>query len=386
MVAGLVVLPMGVVGLLWLSGSGPFRRPSQASPSPAVGVRMRPELAGRAPAVVADPESGKVQLDSDGDGDPDEPWLRDPDGLQPVLPRDCPASGDCVVDFSYRDELLLEDIHTNGGRVWIPAAAQARGGKYPLVVLLHGTDGDEQPDPPHRLFAPPLDLSREFKRAVDRGASVPVLVAAPSQSRDAHNSPTLWTEDGFDLADFITVLDAELKALGGVRVDRRAVSVFGHSGAGCAVSSRERNGLFNVAEHVGALAKLGVVVQILGLMDICFHGYGGGRFLRDALAGTSTRVLAMWVEPETWFSTLDRDLDGFAKGLGVDKPEPCDGTRFESCLGNDQGWWLIKARRAGLQQGPVNPPDDGHLPVHSAITRWFVQEVLRRDFAEETKP
>ena len=42
MVTGLVVLPMGVVGLLWLSGSGPFRRPSQASPSPAVGVRMRP--------------------------------------------------------------------------------------------------------------------------------------------------------------------------------------------------------------------------------------------------------------------------------------------------------------------------------------------------------
>jgi len=380
-------MPLVIVALLWLSGRGPFHSRVPTAPSPVVGVRTRQVLSARAPAVLDDDSNDDMnELDRDGDGLGDEPWLCDPYGLQPVLPRECPIRGDCVIDFSYRDELLLEDIHTNGGRVWIPAAARARGGKIPLVVLLHGTDGDEQPDPPHRLLAPPLDLSLEFKRAVDRGVSVPVLVAAPSQSRDAQSSPTLWTEEGFDLADFVTVLDAELKALGSVRVDHQAVSVLGHSGAGCVVTPRKINGLFNVAENLGTLRKQGIVVPFLGLMDICFYGYGGGHFLRDALAGFSTRVVAMWVEPETWFTTLDRDLDGFAKGLGVADPVRCNAARFESCLGNDRGWWLFKARRHGLEQGPVNPPDDGHLSVHSALTRWFVQEILRRHFSGKTGP
>jgi len=416
----LVLLPVGIVALLWLGGRGPFDHRSRVALSPVVGMRARPTLAARGPAVVdEDPNDGVEDLDRDGDGEGDEAWLRDPDGLQPVMPRGCPAHGDCVIDFSYRDEQLLEDLHSGGGRVWIPAAARARGGRYPLVVLLHGTDGASaaascassssssssasgassaaasdsdsaaaaRPDPLHRLLAPPLDLSRDFGRAIGRGVCAPVLVAAPSQTRDAHSSPALWTADGLDLADFVRVLDAELAALGSVRIDRRAVSVFGHSGAGCVVTPRERNGLFHVADQVGALRNQGIHVRLLGLMDICFHGYGGGRYLRDALAGTSTRVIAMWVEPETWFTSLDRDLDGFARGLGLHGPVPCDPRRYETCLGNKQGWWLFKARRQGLDQGrgsgPVDrdPPDDGHLTAHSAITRWFVQEALRRHFA-----
>jgi hypothetical protein len=365
---GLLVLPVGVVVLLWLGGASPWGRRSPVGATPDVGERVRPRLAARGPGGRS--------------------WLRDPAAPRPLLNRECPVSGDCVVDFSYRDEQLLGHGQ-GGGRVWIPAVARERGGQYPLVVLLHGTAPKLKADDLHRLLAPPLDLSLEFKKALGRGEAVPVLVAAPSQTRHAQASPTLWTRDGFDLADFVTVLEAELRALGSVRVDRREVSVFGHSGAGCVVTPRERNGLFHVAERVGALRKLGVHVVVLGLMDICFHGYGGGRFLRAALAGTSTRVAAMWVEPETWFSALDRDLEGFSKGLGITEPAVCDRSRFETCLENDRGWWLFKARRPRLIQEiesrSPNPPGGVPLEAHSTVTRWFVQQALRRHFSRKSK-
>ncbi len=351
---GLVLLAASMVALLWL----------RAASVPDVGVRLESPRLARAPGV--------------GDG----LLGRDPVGSKAKLDRECPVRGDCVVDFSYRDEKLLQETQTGGGRVWIPAIARQRGGPYPLVVLLHGTDSMTKPGGVHRLLAPPLDLSLEFKSALERGVAVPVIVAAPSQTRDAHASPSLWTSAGFNLADFVTVLEAELSVLGSARVDRRRVSVFGHSGAGCVVTSRKRNGLFHVAERVRALRNQGVHVTTLGLMDICFHGYGGGRFLRDALAGTSTRVAAMWVEPQTWYATLDRDPDGFARGLGVSDVVRCDRTRFESCLGNDRGWWLFKARHRplaqGAQSGSRSPPGDDDLDAHSAMTRWFVQEILRR--------
>jgi hypothetical protein len=382
--AGLAALPLGVLSLLWLSGSLPFAARPQPRRAPAglLGEVTHPSRIARAPTVVGD--GGADELDQDGDGEGDVPWIRDPDGLQPVLPGTCPSAGDCVLDFPFHDEQLLQDTHTHGGRVWVPDAAREEGGRFPLVVLLHGTDTDEPPDPPHRLLAPPLDLSLDFKRAMDRGHARPVLVAAPSQTRRADASPTLWTEEGFDLVEFVRVLDRELAArVGRVQVDRRAVSVFGHSGAGCVATSSKRNGLFQVAEQVDELARQGVHLEILGLMDICFHGYGGGRFLRKALEGSTTRVWAMWVEPETWFTSFDRDLDGFATGMRLTRAVPCNQTRYESCAGDDRGWWLFKARRDRLEHLPADQPDEDRLDAHRAVTRWFVQEALRRHFASK---
>ncbi len=350
MAAGLAAGPVAVVALLWLGHSGHFGTPI---PSPTdVGSRTRPSVAARGVT-----------------------------NLVRLQPGGCPVRGDCVLDFPYRDGQLLAQRQTHGGRVWIPAVARARGGRYPLVVLLHGTTSEEPgPEPPHTLLAPPLDLSRAFKRAVDQGTAGPMLVAAPSQSRNAQDSPSLWTGEGFDLADFVAVLDAELEAVSGVQVDHRFVSVLGHSGAGCVVTPREQNGLFRVARRASALQKKGLRVVLLGLMDICFHGYGGGRFLRDALSGTATHVAAMWVEPQTWFTSLHRDLDGFASGLGTRDPVACDKTLFESCLGNAQGWWLLQARRQVLQRSLDSAATAGRQTVHAAVTRWFVQELLRRNF------
>jgi hypothetical protein len=111
--AGLAVLPLGVLLLLWLSGSRPFdaRLQPQLAPAGLLGEVTNPSQAARAPAVVGD--GGADELDRDGDGEGDVPWIRDPDGLQPVLPGTCPSAGDCVIDFPFHDEHLLQDTHTH---------------------------------------------------------------------------------------------------------------------------------------------------------------------------------------------------------------------------------------------------------------------------------
>ncbi|MFH2006742.1 MAG: hypothetical protein ABI333_09170 [bacterium] len=330
----------------------------------------------------------------DGSGG-DEPWILDPDGLQPVLLRSCPPIGDCRMDFQYRDELLLDDIHAHGGRVWIPEEAREKGGRYPLLVLLHGIDTDEEPDPPHRLLAPPLDVSRIIKRRIEADELAPMLVAAPSQTRDADSSVSLWTAEGFELGDFVQAVDRELAASTRVRVDRHDVSVFGHSGAGCVVTANQRNGLFHIAEELSDLRRRSIWVRLLGLMDICFHGHGGGEFLAEKLANTDTKVFAMWVEPEAWSKGLDRDLDGFARGLGVTDTVACDRQRYESCHGNPAGWFLYKVHKENLQHSAphaaVDDPDSGgdratlggdteRLDAHHALVRWFVDEALNLYF------
>jgi hypothetical protein len=311
------------------------------------------------------------------------PFLRDPEGLHPAPVRKCPPLGDCKIDFPFQDELLLEDLHAHGGRIWIPAQAREQPGSYPLVVLLHGIELPEQTELPHRLLAPPLDLSRPVKALIEDEVVPPVLLAAPSQTLEADHSRRLWTPEGFDLGDFVDAVDRELAAVSRVRVLWRDVSVLGHSGAGCVLTPTKQNGLFAVARRLEPLRAQGIHLRLLGLMDICFLGEAGGRFLAHHLRPTSTRLFAMWVEPERWRPSLDREIEDFARGLSLARPVACPLHRYKSCLTNARGDRLYQARIEGLRYAFASrlAADDG-LEPHDLLTLWFIQEALRIYFSD----
>jgi hypothetical protein len=322
-----------------------------------------------------------------------EALTREPDALHPAAARKCPPIGDCVLDFPYNDEALLLGHHSNSGRVWIPEEAREAGGSFPVLVLLHGIDQAEEPDPPHRLMSGALNLAAMVGRKIREDDIPPVLVAAPSQTREVQGSSTLWTAEGFDLSSFLEALERELSETVTLGIRRDEISVLGHSGAGCVLASSKKNGLFRVAEQLADLRKEGIGVRLLGLADICFFGHGGGAYLASRIEGTGARVFAMWVEPERW-NGLDRDLGGFSRALGATSPLPCSTARYEECLQAPDGSMVFKARQETLTQafGTVSPlpgnqlaTEEG-LPPHEALVFWLLEEALGLFLGAERSP
>jgi hypothetical protein len=285
-----------------------------------------------------------------------------------------------TIDFPYEDEALLLPGQQAGGRVWIPRQALAAGGRYPLLVLLHGVSSSPS-SRPHRLLRGAQDLSRVARRLMDAGTAEPVLIAAPSQTAEVASSGSLWRAEHLDLAELIHAVEQALPPALGVRLRRDRVSVLGHSGAGCVLTVGQRNGLLHVAEQARLLAERGVHLEVLGLMDTCFYGATGAQFLRRHLEGTGTRILGMWVEPEDWDGQNRRGLEAFARALGLDAEVPCDPERYERCQGDAAGSLLLKAREtallAGLHDGR---PEPEQLAPHSGVPIFLMEELLRRHY------
>lgn len=306
----------------------------------------------------------------------------------PGLPGTGPGLGievgvplDRIIDFPFQDEDLLEKGQRNGGRAWVPGEALVEGGAWPLIVLLHGIDHHGH-EPLHRLLRYPQDVTAVAGPLIRSGEVEPVIIAGPSQTDQAGASTTLWPADEFDLARFVQAVDRVLAEKTKVRVLRSRVSVFGHSGAGCVVTATKANGIFRVAQQAEDLQEDGLHLAVLGLMDICFHGEGGGRFLRSSLAGTRARVFGMWVAPEAWGPSLDRDIEEFTEALGVgDEDEDCDRSRFVGCERNDQGWRMIQARPDVLEAAFARGlPEPLSLEPHDALPLWFMEQALLRYF------
>lgn len=133
-----------------------------------------------------------------------------------------PARAATDVSFSFDDERLLQADEREGGLVHLTEPADEPRG---LLVFLHGIN---ERGPLHRgLGAGSFDVRAIVDELAEADHIEPVLVAGPSQTRDAWTGSRLWAD--FDLDRFV----AATEQAAGVKVDRGRIVLVGHSGAGC---------------------------------------------------------------------------------------------------------------------------------------------------------
>ena len=140
----------------------------------------------------------------------------------------------------------------NVARVWAHPHC-FHSGPRPLVVALHGINAKAREKHP-ALDEKGLHVGKLAARLVADGKSTPLLIAAPTQYSDAP-----WGE--LDLAKFVTAVEAAV-ASASVQIDREAVSVVGHSGAG---GGSPHRGMNKLAEEGGVFG--GHKLKVFGLTD-----------------------------------------------------------------------------------------------------------------------
>jgi hypothetical protein len=197
------------------------------------------------------------------------------------------AAADHRVVFPYRDAEFLNPGEAGGGIVVVPETV-TRGEKTPLVVLLHGVNVDQVV---HMWFGTRgyPDLAAMSEKAIAQGAAPPFLLAAPSQTKGAMSGRLMWRD--FDLDDFVRAV--ETAAVSHAVVDRDAVFVIGHSGAGC----NPDGGLLRVARAPSLVVPRGIFA-----IDTCMDEDSG------AALGSSPESARVWVryQAEIWPRPVDR--------------------------------------------------------------------------------
>lgn len=134
------------------------------------------------------------------------------------------------VEFPFQDEQRLLPGETNAGKLWRSHGLRDDGSAVPLVVFVHGIIFDGQRH--HWLTvdpAGPWDARPFMESLVDEGALPPLVVAVPSQTRDATDPGKLFV--GIDFDAFVDAVDRALAPY--QRVDRTRIVVLGHSGSAC---------------------------------------------------------------------------------------------------------------------------------------------------------
>jgi hypothetical protein len=197
------------------------------------------------------------------------------------------AEADHRTVFPYRDADFLSPGEAGGGMVVVPDGVAA-GEKTPLIVLLHGVNLDQVL---HMWFGTRgyPDVAAIGERAIASGAAPPFLLAAPSQTKGAWSGRRMWQD--FDLDDFVRAVEAA--ALSQATVDRDAVFVIGHSGAGC----NPDGGLLRVARATSL-----VVPRAIFAIDTCMDEDSG------AALGSSPESARVWVrfQAEIWPRPVER--------------------------------------------------------------------------------
>lgn len=134
------------------------------------------------------------------------------------------------VEFPFQDDLRLLPGESNAGKLWRSHGLRDDGSAVPLVIFVHGIIFDGQRH--HWLTvdpAGPWDARPFMGSLVDEGALPPLVVAVPSQTRDATDPGKLFS--GLDFDAFVEAVDRALAPH--QRVDRARVVVIGHSGSAC---------------------------------------------------------------------------------------------------------------------------------------------------------
>ena len=162
---------------------------------------------------------------------------------------------DSGIDFEF------DNSGKKDARVWAHPKCKD-GGPRPLLIWLHGMRRPSD----HPQLSARLDRAwachagKLAQLHIDAGRVSPLLIAAPTW-RDDDSYKKVWTK--FDLAGFVEKVAGTVKDLG-VEIDQDAVSVVGHSAAGC------------VADHgIGKIAQDGAQfgghsLKVLGFCDNCY--------------------------------------------------------------------------------------------------------------------
>ncbi|MBI2393479.1 MAG: hypothetical protein HYV09_28115 [Deltaproteobacteria bacterium] len=140
------------------------------------------------------------------------------------------ASAPREVEFPFDDAQRLLPGETDAGKVWRSHGLPTDGRAVPLVVFVHGIifDGKRH----HWLTEDrngPWDARPFMDSLVDSGEIAPLVVAVPSQTRDATDPSKLFV--GLDFDAFVAAVDGALAPL--QKVDRSRIVVIGHSGSAC---------------------------------------------------------------------------------------------------------------------------------------------------------
>lgn len=141
-----------------------------------------------------------------------------------LVASDATASG--TTTFPYRQRTLLYSRDPAGALAYVTSGA-VDGASLPVVVFLHGMNRDGVVHP--WFGSPQGDLRAVVEPLVRAGKVAPLILAAPTHTRNATGAASMWPD--FDLGDFLDATDAALA--GSARIDRSRVIVVGHSGAGC---------------------------------------------------------------------------------------------------------------------------------------------------------
>ncbi len=215
------------------------------------------------------------------------------------------AQAEYRATFPYRDADFLSPGETDGGIAVVPDVLP-RGDKAPLVILLHGVNTDQVL---HMWFGTRAfpDVAALSAQTIASGAAPPFILAAPSQTKGAMSGRHMWQD--FDLDDFVRAVERAISLR--ARVDRDAVYVIGHSGAGC----NPDGGLLRVASVPSLIVPRGILA-----IDTCMDEDSGPAL---GSAPESAKVWVRW-QPEIWPRPLDRfratfklaaDLSGHAEPI-----------------------------------------------------------------------
>jgi hypothetical protein len=245
---------------------------------------------------------------------PPDGTSRAPESARPVPPT--------TIEFAFGAPAFVPDSQAARAGGAIVIGAEANREARPLVVFLHGLN---EAGPLHRE----LDVvARVAAKLVADGTIVPLLVAAPSQTRNASRPWDMW--EAFELGSFLAALEPALDAAGAPRVDRARVVLVGHSGGGC----NPKGSILSPRGRSPASAILAI--------DTCFDPKVAAA-LRDT--PPSTHVWAYW-QTTSW----DRDTEGFRRAFLAPGDPPAD-------------------RRA--EKAPIEGPG-----AHDAILPWALRRAL----------
>ncbi len=206
------------------------------------------------------------------------------------------ARGATTVTFPYQDAKLLAPGEKNGGLAYLAKGVEGADEPVPVVVFLHGLNDRGLVHFWYGLQN--YDLRPLVDDIVATGKVRPFVLAAPSQTVRATALSTIWTD--FDLDTFLDATEAALPA--GVAIDRDAIVVVGHSGAGCNPSG----GLLGLFSPFVAAKPIGVVAA-----DVCYDASTGATL---GAMPVGTQVVAYY-QPFTWWRDLDQFRAAFDKQI-----------------------------------------------------------------------
>ncbi len=195
-----------------------------------------------------------------------------------------------TIDFEYDAADLKDRSRAYTGRIFLHDQARTEPGALPLVVFFHGLNREKIP---FRWMGGGKegDVRRIVGGLIESGAIRPVLVAGPSSTdKDATGYGSSFP--AFDLDKFVAQVEQSLDGV--AHVDRRAILVFGHSGAGCS----EKGGIVSATS---SKLRPHAVVSI----DTCMPGTLAASL---GAAHPDTHVLVTW-QSASW----DRDFSHFER-------------------------------------------------------------------------